>query len=93
LTVDKRLGFQAGAPAKEHHISSIGHPVSVDTSHVMLVVSRLHQLSASHLAGTIQSHSEAQQCKTIGRPCSATYVQGNHICGRTGNWSMEYEVG
>jgi len=45
---EKRLAFQAGAPAKVEHISSVGHPVAAESSQVVLVVSRLHHLSAAH---------------------------------------------
>jgi len=90
---DKCLGFQAGAPAKEQRISSVGHHVAVESSPVVPVVSALHHLSEAHLPGTTQSHSKAQHCARIGCPCSATYGQWNHNRRRTGSWPPERRVG
>jgi len=43
---DKCLGFHAGAPAKEQHISSVGHSVAVESSQVVPVVCQ-QQISLS----------------------------------------------
>jgi hypothetical protein len=90
---DKRRWFQAGAPAKEHCITSIGHSVAVESSQVVLVVSPLHHNSDAHLAGTTQCPSEAQHCKTISHPCSITDWEWNHNHQRTGRCPLEHQVG
>ena len=90
---DKRLGFQAGAPAAGQHIPAVGHPVAVESSHDVPDISPLHHLSAADPPGNIQINSEAQHCETIGRPGSSTYRQCNHNRRRTGSGPPEHQVG
>ena len=87
------FGFHAGAPATEQSISSIGNPVAVLSAQVVPVVGLLHHLSAAYLPGTTNSHSKAQRCEMIGRPCSATSGQWNHNRRRTGSCPREHRVG